>query len=106
MWNTRVQRHFLRGALEKSVVVDVPDDQLSSFPIIGAEHGLVQLRDEILLKRFLDWNGIEQELALLVCFLRTAPTIEVRAGRLRHVIAPFLIEARQFFEFVSEILVR
>jgi hypothetical protein len=91
--------------LEKSVVVDVAYDQLRSFPVISAEHGLVQLRDEILLKRFLDWNGIEQELALLVCFLRTAPAIEVGAGRLRHVITPFLIQARQFFEFVLKILV-
>ena len=91
--------------MEKSVVVDVADDQLRSFPVVGAEHGLVQLRDEILLKRFLDRNGIEQELTLLVCVLRTAPAIEVGAGRLRHVIAPFLIQARQFFEFVLEILV-
>jgi hypothetical protein len=33
------------------------------------------------------------------------PAIEVRAGRLRHVIAPFLIQARQFFEFFPEILI-
>src|SRR5205814_4278469 len=105
MWNTRVQRHFLRGALEKSVVVDVADDQLRSFSVVGAEYGLVQLRDQILLKCFLDSNGIKKELAFLVCLLRTAPAIEAGAGRLRHVIAPFLIQACQFFEFVPEILV-
>ena len=91
--------------MKKSVVVDVADDQLSSFAIVGTEQGLVQLCYEILLERFLDWNGIEQELALFICFLRTVPAIEAGAGRLRHVITPFLIQARQFFELIFKILV-
>src|SRR6266852_8901278 len=55
----------------------------------------------MLLKRFLESDGIEKELAVVFCFLRTA----VVAARLRHVIAPFLIQARQLLEFLLEIVV-
>jgi len=33
------------------------------------EHALIQLPDQILLKRFLYWNGIEKELAFILRFL-------------------------------------
>src|SRR5439155_8166914 len=85
--NSRVECHFFRRALQKSVVVDVADDHFCRLTIIGTERRLVQLSYQILLKRFLRGDGIEKELALVFCFLRTA----VVAARLRHVIAPFLI---------------
>src|SRR5439155_9910128 len=56
----------------------------------------------MLLKRFLHSDGIEKELALIFRFLRPAAV----AARLRHVIPPFLIQARQLLEFVLEIVVR
>ena len=90
--------------MEKSVIVDIANDQFRSLALTGFNDGLVQLCDEILLKRFLDWNRIEEELALVIC-LRTTPAIEAVAGGLRHVIAPFLVQTRQLLEFILESIV-
>ena len=91
--------------MEKSVIVDVANDQLRSLAVAGFNDGLVQLCDEILLKRFADWNRIEEELALVIRCLRTTPAIEAVAGGLRHIIAPFLVQTRQLFEFILESIV-
>src|SRR5947199_8756140 len=72
LWNTRVQRHFLRRALEKSVIIDIANDELRSFAISGTEQALVQLPDQVLVKRFLHRNGIERKLALIFRFPQTA----------------------------------
>src|SRR5437667_4675321 len=56
----------------------------------------------MLLQRLLTGNRIEKELALIFRLLRT-PT---EAARLRHVIAPLLVELRQLIELGLEILVR
>src|SRR4029077_5770372 len=76
------KRHFFRCALEKPVIVDVAYDQLCRFAIAGVEHGLVQWRHQMLLKRFLHSDGIKKELALIFRLPETAGV----AARLRHVI--------------------
>ena len=48
-----VERHFFGGGLEKSIVIDVADDQLRGFAIVGVERRLVELTHEMLLQRFL-----------------------------------------------------
>ena len=65
---SRIQRHFFRCALEKSVVIDVANDQLSRFAVAGVEGGLIQLSQKILLKSFLHGDGIEKELPLVLRF--------------------------------------
>ena len=55
----------------------------------------------MLLQRFLRRDGIKKELALFFRFLGAAAV----TARLRHVIAPFLIELRQLIEFLFEIIV-
>ena len=87
--------------MEKSVVVDVADDYLRRFAIIRSERGLIQLPHQMLLKRFLCGDGVEKELAFIFRFLRTAAV----TARLRHVIAPFLIQSCQLIEFLFEIIV-
>src|SRR5437016_14502467 len=91
LWNTRVQRHFLRRALEKSVIIDIANDELRSFAISGTEQALIQLPDQALVKRFLHRNGIERKLALILRFPRTARASRAVARRLRQGIAPCLI---------------
>ena len=66
------------------------------------ERGLVELPHQMLLQRFLGGDGIEKELAFFFFFLRAAAV----AARLRHVIAPFVIELRQLIELLLEILFR
>src|SRR6266699_4505470 len=56
----------------------------------------------MLLQRFLSNDGIEKELALIFVFLR-ASTV---AARLRHVIAPFVIELGELIEFFLKLVVR
>ena len=97
-----VERHFLRCSLKKSVVVDVADDELGRLAIAGIEHVLVELPHEMLLERLLRGDGIEKELPFIFRFLRTAAV----AARLRHVIAPLLIELGQFIEFLFKFFVR
>ncbi len=63
---------------------------------------LVQLPDEMLLEGFLGGDGIEKELALFLVLLRAAAV----AGRLRHVIAPLVIELGQLVELFLEIVFR
>ena len=97
-----IHRHLLRRGLEEAVVVDVADDQFGGLAIVAAERGLVQLADEMLLQGLLGGDGIEKELPLFVLVLRAAAV----AARLRHVIAPFVIELRQLIEFLLEIVFR
>ena len=87
--------------LEKSVVVDVADDQLGGFAVVRVQHRLVQLSHQMLLERFLGGDRIEKKLALVFRFLGTAAV----AARLRHVIAPFLIQFGQLIELSLEIFV-
>ena len=54
----------------------------------------------MLLERFLRGDGIEEELALLLVVLRAAAV----AARLRHVIAPLVIELRELIELLFEFL--
>jgi hypothetical protein len=54
--------------LKESVVVDVANDQLRGFAIAGVQDALIQLSQQILLKRFLHGNGIEKELSLVFRF--------------------------------------
>ncbi len=100
--NAGVHRHLLRRGLEEAVVVDVADDQLGRLAILGIESGLVQLADKMLLQGLLGRDGIEKELPLFVLFLRATAV----AARLRHVIAPFVVELRQLIEFLLEIVFR
>ena len=58
--------------------------------------------DEMLLQGLLGGDGIEKELPLFVLILRACAV----AARLRHVIAPFVIELRQLIEFLLEIVFR
>ena len=88
--------------MEETIVVDVANGQLRRFAIVGTKHRLVQLPHEMLLKRFLRGNGIEKKLPFIVRLLGTARV----AARLRHVIAPLIIEFRQLIEFFLEFLVR
>ena len=97
-----IERHFLRRGLQKTVVVDITNDQLGRFAIVGVERVLVQLPHQMLLQRLLSRDGIEKELALFLRFLRAAAV----TTRLRHVVAPFLIKLRQLIEFLFEIVVR
>ena len=96
-----IERHVFRRGLEKAVVVDVADDELGGLAIVRIQRGLVELPHEVLLKRFLGRDGIEKELALLFVFLRAGAV----AARLRHVIAPFVIQFRQLIELGLELLV-
>ena len=68
----------------------------------AVERGLVQLAHQMLLKGLLGGDGIEEELPLFFLVLRAAAV----AARLRHVIAPFVIELRQLIELLLEIFVR
>ena len=97
-----IHRHLFRRGLEEAVVVDVADDEFGGLAIVAAQRGLIQLPDEMLLQRFLGGDGIEKELALFLVLLRAAAV----AARLRHVIAPFVVEFRQLIEFLLEILFR
>ena len=96
-----VQRHLFRRGLQKSVVVDVADDQLGRLAIIGIERGLVELPHQMLLQRLLRRDGIEEKLALVFLFLRAAAV----TARLRHVIAPFVIEFGELIELLFEFFV-
>ena len=62
---------------------------------------LIELPHQMLLQGLLGGDGIEKELAFFFVFLRAAAV----AARLRHVIAPFVIELGQLIEFLLEILV-
>ncbi len=87
--------------LEETVIVDVADDEFGRFPIIRVQRRLVELTHQVLLKRFLGGDGIEEELALFLIFLRTGAV----AARLRHVIAPFVVQFRQLIELGLEFFV-
>ena len=100
--NAGIHRHLFRRGLEEAVVVDVADDEFGGLAIVAAERGLVQLADEMLLQGLLGGDGIEKELPLFVLLLRAAAV----TARLRHVIAPFVIELRQLIEFLLEIVFR
>ncbi len=102
MRDAGVHRHLFRRGLEESVVVDVADDELGRFAIVTAQGGLVQLPDEVLLERFLGGDGIEKELAFFFILLRAATV----AARLRHVIAPFVIQLGKLVEFLLKIVLR
>src|SRR5437868_14528919 len=65
---------------------------------------MIQLYQQMLLKRILNGNGIEKELAFIFRFSRTPKAVRAGTGRLRHVIAPFFIQARELLEFVREII--
>ena len=62
---------------------------------------LIELRHQVLLQRLGGGNGIEKELAFLFVLVGAGAV----AARLRHVIAPFLIELGQFIEFFLELLI-
>ena len=51
--NAGVKRHLFRRRLEKSIVVDVPNNQLGCLTIDGVEHRLVKLPHQMLLKGLL-----------------------------------------------------
>src|SRR4051812_19766311 len=55
----------------------------------------------MLLKRFLGGNRIEEELSLFFLVLRTGAV----ASRLRHVIAPLVVELGQLIELFLELLI-
>ena len=57
---------------------------------------------QMLLQGLLGDDGIEKELPLFLVLLRAAAV----AARLRHVIAPFVVELRQPIEFLLEIVFR
>ena len=38
-----IERHFLRGGLEKPIVVDVANDELSGFAVVRIQHLLIKL---------------------------------------------------------------
>ena len=97
-----IERHLFRRDLEEAVVVDVADDQFGRLPIVRIQGGLVKLTHEVLLKGFLGRDGIEEELAFFLIVLRTGAV----AARLRHVIAPFVVQFRQLIELGLELLVR
>ena len=88
--------------MEKTIVVDVADDQLRGLAVVGAQRRLVELTHQMLLERFLRRDRIEKELALLFVLLGAGA---VAAG-LRHVIAPFVVELCQLLELGFEIVVR
>ena len=100
--NAGVERHLFRRRLEETVVVDVADDELGRLAIVAAQGGLIELADEMLLERFLGRDRVEKELAFVLLFLR-APAV---AARLRHVIAPLVIELGQLIELLLEIVLR
>src|SRR2546430_10836807 len=79
---------FSRRRLEKTVIIDVTDNELGRFAIIRIQDLLIELGHQVLLQRLGGGNGIEKELAFL--FVLVGPGAV--AARLRHVIAPFLIE--------------
>ncbi len=56
----------------------------------------------MLLKRFLRRDGIKEELAFFLIVLRTGAV----AARLRHVIAPLVVQFRQLIELGLELLIR
>ena len=99
--DARVHRHLFRSGLEKTVVVDVADDQFGDLAIVAAQRGLVELPHQMLLQRFLGGDRIEKELPLFFVLLRAAAV----AARLRHVIAPFVVELGQLIELLFEIFV-
>ena len=68
---------------------------------LGAEFRAVDLADEMLLKRFLVGDGIEEKLPALLVVVAAA----VVAAALRHVLAPFLVELGQLVELLLEIVV-
>ena len=55
----------------------------------------------MLLKRFLRGDGIEEKLAFFLIFLRTGAV----GARLRHVIAPFVVQLRQLIKLGFKLLV-
>ena len=54
----------------------------------------------MLLERFLGGDGIEEKLALILLLLRTA----AETVRLRHVVAPLVVELRERIELLLEIV--
>ena len=89
--------HFINkpmpGGLPKRTsraLLDIEDDKV--IPIIRAERCLVELTHQVLLKRFLCGDGIEEELPLLFFVLGASAV----TTRLRHVITPFVIELRRW----------
>src|SRR5205085_9139913 len=86
---------------EKTVVVDIADDELRGFSIVGIERGLVELTHQMLLQSFLGRDRVEEELALLFVVLGSGA---VAAG-LRHVIAPFVIQLGELIELSLETFV-
>lgn len=100
--NAGVHRHLLRGGLEKAAVIDVADDYFRGLAVVRAERGLIELPHQVLLQRFLGGDGIEEKLALLLVLLGAAAI----AARLRHVIAPLVIQLRELIELLFEIVVR
>ena len=95
-----IERHLFRRRLQKAVVVDVADDELRGLAIVGVESRLVELPHQVLLQRLLGGDRIEKELPFVFVFLRAAAV----AARLRHVIAPFVVEFGQLIELLLEIL--
>ena len=93
--------HLFRRRLQESAIVDVADDQLGGLTVVPVQGRLVQLTHKVLLQRFLRGDRIEKELPLFFRLLRT-PAI---AARLRHVIAPFLIQFGQLIELLFELRV-
>ena len=86
--------------LEKSAGVDVADDDLGHFAnfLVGVRRA--QLAQEMLLKRLHHGDGIEHELALLLCFCRARGI----AAALHHVLAPLFVDLGEFCEFLVEIV--
>jgi len=84
-----------------SVVVDIADNEFGRFTIVRIQDLLIELRHQMLLQRLGGGNGIEKELAFLLVLVSAGAV----ATRLRHVIAPFLIELGQFIEFFLEFLI-
>ena len=99
--DTRVRTHLFGSGLEEAVVVDVADDQFRQPPVGGAKFRAIDLANEVLLKRFLVGDGIEEELTAFFIVVAAAVITAV----LRHVLAPFLVELGELVELLLEIVV-
>ena len=93
--------HLRRRGLQKTVVIDVADDQLGQANVARLEVHAVELADKMLLQRFLVGNGIEKELAAFFLVVVAAAV----AAALRHVLAPFFVQLGEVLELLFEIVV-
>src|SRR5438874_11225336 len=63
--NSGVKCHFFRRRLEKTIVIDVTDNELGRFAIIRIQDLLIELGHQVLLQRLGGGSVIEKELEFL-----------------------------------------